>query len=339
MSPSLTRDVRRLLGPADPAGGPPLTGPHDRRADLDRILAGAQATEARRARPVGRRLVMAAAALLALVLAGLQFVSVPQPAFAATPPLLRYSGGDGSARDALTAIAAKAAAAPDPARVGDYEHLVIQSWGLWTQVDGEYVRSAVIPSRLESWRGPDNSGRRATRFEEPQFSSTGREWLWRAQNLFGDGLDPTSEDYRAGQFPAMWADLPPTGDVDAWLHVGHPRENGPYETIVAVTDLARERLLTPAVRAAVLRVVAQLPGLTLDGSVTDRAGRTGTAFSVTTDHSGLPTRHTLIVDPVTGVLLGYEQMLTTDAGKLAVRVPAVIGYETYLTADWTTLPR
>jgi hypothetical protein len=333
--PSLTRDVRRLLGSADPTDGRPLTTASDRRADLDRILAGPQP---RQARPVVRRLVASAAALVLLALIGLQFVPMPRPAYAATPPPLQYTGGAGPARQLLTDIAQKAAAAPDPARTGDYEHLVVQSWSLWTQVDDERVTSAIIPSRAESWRGPDNSGRRATRYEEPQFTSTSNEWLWRAQNLLRDALDPRSEDYPAGQFPAMWADQPPAGDLDAWLHVGHPKENGPYETIVAVTDLARERLLTPAARAAALRIVAQLPGLTYDGTGTDRAGRAGAAFSMTTDRSGLPTRHTLILDPATGSLLGYEQMLTTDAGKLNVQAPAVIGYETYLTADYTAFP-
>ncbi|GIF45153.1 CU044_5270 family protein [Actinoplanes xinjiangensis] len=335
MIPSLTRDVRGLLGPADPADGRPLTAASDRRADLDRILATPQA---RQARPVGRRLVAVAAALVVLVLAGLQIAPQPRPAYAATPPLLRYTGGEGPARDLLTGIARKAAIAPGPARTGDHEHLLIRSWDLWTQVDGERVASAIIPSRTESWRGPDDSGRRAVTFEEPQFTSTTREWLWRAQNLFGDGLAPRSEDYPAGRFPAMWADQPPAGDLDAWLHRAHPKENGPYETIVAVTDLARERLLTPATRAAALGIVAQLPGLTYDGTVTDRAGRAGAAFSVTTADSGLPTRYTLILDPATGTLLGYEKVLTTDAGKLDVRVPAVIGYETYLAADYTAPP-
>jgi hypothetical protein len=333
--PSLTRDVRLLLGPADPTDGRPLTAAPDRRADLDRILATPQP---RQARPVGRRLMAVAAAVVLLALVGLQIAPQPRPAYAATPEPLRFTTGDGPARELLTGIAQKAATAPEPARTGDYEHLVIQSWSLWTQVDGERVTSAVIPSRIESWRGPDDSGRRAIAFEEPRFTSTSREWLWRAQHLFGDGLDPAAEDYPAGRFPAMWADQPPAADLDAWLHVAHPKANGPYETIVAVTDLARERLLTPATRAATLRIVAQLPGLTYDGTVTDRAGRAGAAFSLTTDASGLPTRYTLVVDAATGSLLGYEQMLTTDAGRLDVRVPAVIGYETYLTADYTTLP-
>ncbi|BEL05237.1 hypothetical protein Q0Z83_034280 [Actinoplanes sichuanensis] len=336
MSPSLTRDVRRLLGPADPTDGRPLTAAPDRRADLDRILATPQP---RRARPVGRALVAAAAALVLLVIAGLQFAPQPRPAVAATPPSLRYSGGSGSAEQLLTGIATKAAGAPAPDRSGDYEHLVIQSWSLWTQVDGERVTSAIIPSRAESWRRADDSGRRSTAYERAEFTSIGREVLWRAQNLFDDGLDPWSEDYAAGQFGAMWADPPPADGLDDWLHIGHPRQNGPYETIVAVTDLARERLLTPATRAELLRIVARLPGLTYDGTVTDRAGRAGAAFSITSDHSGLPTRHTLIVDQATGALLGYEQMLPTDTGKLDVRAPAVIGYETYLTADYTTLPK
>ncbi|GAA2638610.1 hypothetical protein [Paractinoplanes durhamensis] len=132
----------------------------------------------------------------------------------------------------------------------------------------------------------------------------------------------------------MWRGAAPApAGVKSWLAIGHPAANGPAETLVAVADLARERVLSPELRAAVLRTVAELPGLTYDGTVTDRAGRAGEAFSLISDYSGLPTKYTLIVNPADGTLLGYETMLTTTAGKLDVQVPAVIGYETYVTAE------
>ncbi|MGX6600933.1 sigma factor [Micromonosporaceae bacterium Da 78-11] len=197
---------------------------------------------------------------------------------------------------------------------------------------------AIVPTRTETWRRADDSGRLRASYQEPQFPAGTDRWWWRLHGSPGGGDHPRSEDYPPGGFPAMWAGRPPTTGFADWLQIGHPVENGPAEVLVAVTDLVRERVLTPADRAAVLRTVADLPGLSSDGTVVDRAGRPGQAFSLVSDYSGLPTRYTLIVDPVTGAPLGFESMLTTRAGKLDVRVPAVIGYETYATAEFAGDP-
>ncbi|MEU4645269.1 hypothetical protein [Micromonospora sp. NPDC023814] len=88
-----------------------------------------------------------------------------------------------------------------------------------------------------------------------------------------------------------------------------------------------------------LRLLADLPGITVTGTVTDRAGRTGEAFSITTNAHGLPAQYTVIVDPRSGALLGYEEVLTTTAGKLNVTIPAVITYRSYLMAEYAAMPR
>lgn len=349
------RRIRHLLGPLDPAAHGPLVPEADRRADLRRILDtptpavtgrpgvdGRPGADGRSGGTALRRrgLIMAGAAAAVLVVAAVvayQVVPVPQPAYAATPPPLRYArvDGGGPAATALTTIAAKASAAPAAPQPGTHEHLVTLSWDLWTEIDGERVRNAVVVTRTESWRGADNSGRVVVSYQEPQFPAGSDRWS-RLRGVPDGGTHRT--DYAPGRFPAMWPAQPPADHLDTWLAIGHPAANGPAETLVAVTDLARERVLTPATRAAVLRVVAGLPGLTYEGRVTDRAGRQGEGFSLVSDHSGLPTRYTLIVAPETGVLLGYESMLTTTAGKLDVRVPAVIGYETYATAEFSAAP-
>ncbi|MGK5672170.1 hypothetical protein ACSNOB_04910 [Micromonospora sp. URMC 106] len=106
-----------------------------------------------------------------------------------------------------------------------------------------------------------------------------------------------------------------------------------------VAELAGVRLLNPAQRAAALRLLADLPGITAAGTVTDRAGRPGEAFAILSDAHGLPAQYTVIVDVATGALLGYEQMLTTAAGKLNVTIPAVISYRSYLAAEYAAMPR
>jgi hypothetical protein len=326
------REVQLLLGPLDPIGAPPVEEA-DRQADLRHILAQ---RPARRTAARARRWAVGAAALLLVTIAGYQLV--PSSAGAATPPILRAAGGGGSAASVLVAIADRAVTSAPPARTGGYEHQVIQSWNLWTQVDGERVTSAVVPTRRESWRGPDNSGRVVERNDQPQFPAGSSRWRWLLHGAPGNRDDVRRTDYAAGGFSGMWPGLPPIDGLREWLAIGHPASNGPAETLVAVTDLARDRVLTPAVRAEILRILAALPGLTDDGEVVDRAGRTGRAFSLVSDYSGLPTRYTLVVDAASGKLLDYEQTLTTTAGKLDVRVPAVIGYETYLTADYVPGP-
>lgn len=339
MLDNTVRELRHLLSPADPAaGGEGVPDAATRAAGLRRILAIPAVTEVPRPahrRPVSRRWVLAGAGAFAAsaVTAGVLVVAydpVAAPASAATPAPLTYAPAGGPALAALERIAVAAQAGTAAAADGP-EHLVVESWSLHSQIGGERVTSAVVPLIREVWRAADGSGRVVERYAAPVFRSGDGKRAWQQQGSPGAGEKPRETTYPAGGFPGMWADRPPAdaAALAAWLRTGHPAGNGPAETLVAITDLARERVLSPAERAAVVRVLARVPGIESTGAVTDRAGRTGEAFSVVSGYSGLPTRYTLILDPADGRLLGYEQMLTTDAGRLDVTAPAVIGYEIY----------
>jgi hypothetical protein len=69
------------------------------------------------------------------------------------------------------------------------------------------------------------------------------------------------------------------------------------------------------------------------GTVTDRAGRPGLAISLDSSYSGLLTRYTLIFDR-NGKLLGEEETLIGNPGKLNVCSPSVIGYTTFLSSGY-----
>jgi hypothetical protein len=279
--------------------------------------------------PVARRWVLAGAGVAGVAAVSVAVAAVaarvPEPSsgtgYRMTPAMLSYASFDGEkgARGRLEKIADVAAAQPvTPSDLP--EHLKMKGWYLFTDATAGF--SATMVEEIERWRNLDNSGLEA----------------------ITEGDTVRYNEYRAGEMVGMWApgnDRPPTGTAAAkeWLKIGHPAENGPAETIVAVTDLFRERVLSPAERAAVLRVVAQLPGLKANGRVEDRAGRVGEAFSIESGYSGLLTRYTLIVNPATGELLGYEQMLTKSAGKLNVKIPSVIGYESYLASNHAALPK
>lgn len=236
--------LTRVLATLDPVPSPSVTDA-ERDADLEKILAQPFAAPRRRRRPYV--LVTAAAAVL-LGVAFFFVVPAPRPAFAATPPPLRYSGGGGDAVAALLAIAARAEASPAPVRGGDYDHLVMVSWYLSSRIDGDVVSSAIIPTRTELWRGPGNIGKMTTSYGRPQFPPGSSRLSWLRQGA--PGLDESSH---TGDFTPMWPGQPPLDGLATWLEQNHSTDNGPAEMIVAVTDLARERVLVPPVRAGLDR--------------------------------------------------------------------------------------
>lgn len=63
--------------------------------------------------------------------------------------------------------------------------------------------------------------------------------------------------------------------------------------------------------------------------MTDRAGRPVECFAIDSTLTGLPQRQVVMFSPKTGALLASEEILTTHAGNLGVRIPAVISYRLY----------
>ncbi|MFF0658378.1 MULTISPECIES: CU044_5270 family protein [Micromonospora] len=339
-------EVRQLLGGLDPARDSQPEDEERRARDLARILASDRADRpARRAVP-RRRLVLAAGGVVLAVAAGgvaLETAREPQPAYAATPAILIYGppASTESASIRLRRLAEVAARQPDPARPpGTVEHLESANWFLNSSITGGRTTSAVVPEQWRSWRTDDNAGRMIKKALPPTFRSDAdrREWQRR-----GGRVDSSQEvnDYVAGQFTPRWQGAVPT-DVNAlreWLTAGGSPPEAPVQYLEDVAELAGVRLLNPAQRATTLRLLADLPGITVTGTVTDRAGRAGEAFSITSDAHGLPAQYTVIINPRSGALLGYEEVLTTTAGMLHVTIPAVITYRSYLVAEYAAMPR
>ncbi|MFC8454595.1 CU044_5270 family protein, partial [Kitasatospora sp. NPDC057223] len=306
------KSVRDLMGPADPAadiaGDTALA-----EAGLERILRDeAAAHNLRHPRPRARirlRLAVAGVAVSAVVGAVLVWPDGTPAAFAATPPALTYhlTTGDGSgAATQLEEIARRVEGLPDGAG-GEQSHLRWRQWALWTRTDAGGTSSKVVPEELDLVRSP--GGAKLTRF------------------LVDEG--PASATEQAAQ-ETLQGEVPQSADaLRVWLRSRTSGVDGPAGAAEAVHDLVTERVLSPGQRAAVLRLLAALPGMAVSGEVVDRAGRPGVAFSADSAASGLPTRYTFIVDPVSGQLLGQEETLTESAGKLNVPVPSVIGYDAY----------
>lgn len=98
----------------------------------------------------------------------------------------------------------------------------------------------------------------------------------------------------------------------------------------ALHEVTSTRVMDASVQAAALTMLAAEPGVVALGETTDRRGRAAVAFGTDSDDSGLDRRHVLMVDPASGRLLGYEEVLTGDTGALDVEAPAVTTYTVFL---------
>ncbi|WP_054570092.1 CU044_5270 family protein [Frankia sp. R43] len=348
--------VRLLLHGHDPADGHDGLATTDRAKVLTRILETSVDVDAgttRRRRRSSRRrtggLWLAPVGVLAVLVAlvatqfGLPRGTVGSPAQAATPPSLAYQAEPGTAREVLHTLADRLRATHSGEDTQDgeappttgYHYVRTQSWDLTTRIDGISVRSAVLPVTREVWRAGDGSGRVRTAPGEPQFPSEQARRAWEDEGH--PRPSPGDETIAPGGLSAMYpTDLPAdTAGLAVALAAGHPVENGPAETLVAVADLYLEQAPSAPVRAAVLDIVADIPQVYLLGRAVDRAGRPALAVAVDSAMSGLPTRYTLLFDPTDGRLLGEEKTLTSTAGALDVPIPGVISYTAFLDAAHT----
>jgi hypothetical protein len=257
----------------------------------------------------------------------------PGRAYAATPLPLAIRPVAGDARGRLEQIAGRLAGTGAPAADTPVEHLVTDSWNLDSAVDGHTVTSAVIPSHEQLWRAPDGSALTIEEYLAPQFPSARDRAAWRDDGSPGADRSPRRTPYPAGTFAAAWGDRPPVepGRLRTWL-----RRQDTSDTAIptAITELLHERVLTGPERRALLDVLATEPGLRLLGTTTDRAGRAGLVVAATSSASGGDISHRYVVSPDTGAVLAHESILTGGAEALRVRRPAVISYNTYITAEF-----
>ncbi len=221
----------------------------------------------------------------------------PGSAYAATPPLVvSASMGARPAGSRLQALARTVAAQPPEQISGPVLKITTKEWNLVTSVDAEDVHSTIEGSTVTSYVG---------------------------HGEVVSGEDPNV--HSAASWPGTLS--PDPAVLRRQLAVNHGE--GVDAVFSAITDLYRVAAPQPAVRAAVLQILAGQPQVREEGEVTDRLGRRGVGFSALLTGGGLPTKTTLVFDPSSGDLLSREQMLTKSAGKLNVPIPSVISYVVY----------
>ena len=138
---------------------------------------------------------------------------------------------------------------------------------------------------------------------------------WSEHEITGcrDGVMKVTKGPKTGEVacqpsPGYRADLPTDpGAMLAYLRAQGGSKNGPdQDAFTAAGDLIREAYLQPAVLAAVFEAVGRIPGVTVAGTVTDEAGRSGLAI---TRDEVQGSRVELIFDPKTYAYLGERHVV------------------------------
>ena len=234
------------------------------------------------------------------------------------------SGGvqptDASAAQLLRRAAEVADRGPDVAlRAGEYWYTRSESTSMTTFGD-QHPFAVLLQIRRESWIGRDGGGYvRQQTVGEPRFVGAGGRAAWVAAGqpplgadmdapiVTGEGTE-TSKSYPFGSDGLTYAELLalPT-DTDALYarvrkaaHDNHNSAGDAHEMFTIVGDLLREAPTPAALRAALYRVAARVPGVELLGKVHDAIGRPGVAVALGEPHE----RSELVFDPKTAELLG-----------------------------------
>ncbi|WP_116951156.1 hypothetical protein [Jiangella endophytica] len=192
------------------------------------------------------------------------------------------------------------------------------------------VTTAVVPVVREQRFLADGSVHVRETQGEPRFPTA--EWS-EADDAATPGAVLLDETFPAGglasSYPASLA-TEPAALREQLLSAWPQADDSAAALFQALHEVASTRVLDASVQAAALTMLAQEPGVVALGDTTDRRGRTAVAFGADGDDSGLDRRYVLMVDPRTGGLLGYEEVLTGDTGGLDVKSPVVATYTVFL---------
>ncbi|MBQ1020652.1 CU044_5270 family protein [Micromonospora sp. D93] len=329
--------TRTLLGPADPARnaavGPPLISAREL---IERASATETVAEHRRVRPT-RRLVLTAGTLAVAVgaVAVLQPFGEGAPDTPGEPPAAaglvlvpvayQFDADPPAAGPQLRMLANKIKDAVYDRQSGRYMYHHTKLWGdpVMTSADGRYHVAFAGASKV--WQAADGTGSQINTQLEPQYPDQESRDYWQRKGI----ARPASTGTPAPKaIPLPPEALTPPSAVPAELRKLLKVEYGGGAAGKEVSTLYSRYVVPRATRAAVLRVLADVPGFRWRGQVTDRAGRNGAA--VTFDDRDHDQQSLLVFDPRTGELLAHE-LLTLSPVRIS-------SYQVILDAAWTNQP-
>ncbi|WP_458249041.1 CU044_5270 family protein [Streptomyces sp. MAI_2237] len=258
---------------------------------------------------------------LALVLTG---PGTP-PAVAAPRPLVVQAGSTPVPLKVLAGRARAAAADGSPSlRKGSH----VQSWSLGMSEDAPPI--TLPEERVVRWRA-DGSHTELVVATDPRHP--GRPVL-----SDGGGARPVPDGHVISRrtYPPSWSDAPPEStpphDVArlrgylseaAYLHTAAPTTP---ELLDAVEVLLDHWTLGARENATLAALLADTGGLHPAGQVTDRLGRRGQAYV----YEGRGLRRMLVMDPVTGAVLGLESVFVRADPAYGVKAGDVMSYSAWM---------
>jgi hypothetical protein len=259
---------------------------------------------------------LAAAILAVVALLPSHDASAPAPASAAV---------------VLERVARVATRQPADAYPGPHQYLYLKFREGWTQVANSTIAYRTTDTQ-QDWVAPNGSGRsRYVNNGSPRFLTPRDRAAWLAlgrPRLTAPSIDAT---YPSGGFPAG-------NQIDPRGLPGEPAalrraivtrfEHGTLD-VERTFELAGTLLQdssSPALRAAVYRMVAGLPGVQLLGPQTDALGRHGVAVGLT-DSAGV--RSELVFDPATSDVLEEADVQVKPNRALHLPLGTVVHYFAY----------
>jgi hypothetical protein len=196
--------------------------------------------------------------------------------------------------------------------------------------------TVVLPSQRAEWDGP-----RAL-VTPPSTSDTAFPTTFAGSHPVGGPLvmpSSTQSSYvlsypATAKFPTQLAALERA--IERYFHVTHVGTTSIFFSAGNILQVGA----SPALRAALFKLVEQLPGVTLLGPIKDASGRVGVGVALSTPHL----RHILVFNPHTSAVLGELTVTRIKTSLLGTVVPkgTVIDFATYgqtgVTSSITRLP-
>ncbi|WBB78532.1 hypothetical protein O7606_20225 [Micromonospora sp. WMMD882] len=191
----------------------------------------------------------------------------------------------------LTRLADTLTDAPADTTRGDYQYVEQRTW----------YRDIIGPPRPTGW--PEKV--RVNQLWRTDDAADGRQV---SVHIDADSCTPDSGDNSwTGRAGDRFDQPPPRRPAALRAHLlaaAGPGDTGPQHIVGGIAILYERHAPTRPARAAILRLLAQQPGLLAQTGVTDRVHRPGVNVIVPyTDHSGVPRHDILTIDATNGVLL------------------------------------
>jgi hypothetical protein len=230
----------------------------------------------------------------------------------------------------LLVAAANAEQHADAAGTGRYLFVESRSWYLKTTVAAGVSRSMIVPVHRRQWIATDGSGRIISQRGNPYAPPADGEAIW--HDPYDDDQPEEDEVFGPGGLHLNWSPDSLRSDPAALrsqLTAGQS-DTTPVRVLEAVKILYDEQPVIPKVRAAALRVVADLPGLRYDGTSPESRGREGIRVSLSSNGAGSLTRDVMIFDRDSGLLIGSEKVLTSSTSSIGIPIPFVVSRKVYV---------